>query len=124
MSRMLCGRQIDRSANYRKKVGGSLSVCGGPTAFTAGGPNLSGTKDEANLYLAPSSPNAYSNSWSGLVSNTRTLFKSLGTVLRTKSSACILRFKSLGDNGNETGAPASGLRENGAAIVFCRPFWK
>src|SRR5437763_11791935 len=29
MSRMLCGRQIDRSTNYfRKKVGGSLSVCG------------------------------------------------------------------------------------------------
>src|SRR5207247_10609453 len=97
----------------------------GPTSFTAGGPNLSRpTKDQANLYFAPSSPNAYSNSWSGLVSNTGTLFKSPGTVLRSKSSARILLLKSLGDNGNETGAPASGLRENGAAIVFCRPFWK
>src|SRR2546426_6334409 len=108
-----------------EKGGVAISVSAGPASFTAGGPNLSRpTKDQANLYFAPSSPNAYSNSWSGLVSNTWTLFKSRGTVLRSKSSACILLFKSLGDNGNETGAPASGLRENGAAIVFCRPFWK
>src|SRR4029077_1622397 len=78
----------------------------------------------ADYDLAPSSWNAYSNSWLGLVSKSGILFRRPGTVRRVKSSACMLFFKSLGDNGNETGAPGSGLRENGAAMVFCKPFWK
>src|SRR5439155_22983407 len=119
--------QRGRRTCYLKSKSTPLMIVGSRT-FTGTGrqsSNLSRpTKDQANLYFAPSSPNAYSNSWSGLVSNTGTLFKSPGTVLRSKSSACTLLFKSLGDSGNETGAPGSGLRENGAAIVFCRPFWK
>ena len=41
MSRMLCGRQIDQSANYFRKKVGAVSVSAGPVSFTAGGPNLS-----------------------------------------------------------------------------------
>src|SRR5436309_12349026 len=41
MSRMLCGRQIDRSANYFRKKWEAVSAFTGPASFTAGGPNLS-----------------------------------------------------------------------------------
>src|SRR5713101_1129670 len=33
-------------------------------------------------------------------------------------------FNLLGSRGNETGAPGSGRRVNGAATVFWSPFWK
>src|SRR2546426_829628 len=83
-----------------------------------------GPPNQAACGFAPSSRNAYSRSWSGLVSNSGTFFSNPGTVFKLKSSACMLFFKSLGASGNETGARGSGLRENGAAMVFCRPFWK
>src|SRR6266446_2391710 len=122
---MLVGRQSDRSANFFEKKGRQSQCLRGlrlsPLAvrISPGPPKILEDYD-----LAPSSWNAYSNPWSGLVSKSGTLFNRCGTARRLKSWAWMLFFRSFGDSGNETGAPGSGLRENGAAIVFCRPFWK
>src|SRR5207249_10101181 len=51
-------------------------------------------------------------------------FKTSGTVNRLNSSALKRVLSLFGSIGKDTRAPGSGRRVNGAATVFCRPFWK